>query len=59
METVLTQDMIYDGMLTGVKSLLKEVIGQNDEAHEKNSKIEYQKLYERSSRQWVKEKATR
>jgi len=55
-EIVLTQEVIYDGMLNGIKSVAKELTGQNNEIHEKNCKIEYKKLFERNSYQLEKEK---
>lgn len=53
---VLTQEVIYDGMLNGVSGLFKEITGQNDQAHEENCQIEYKKLYERNSKLLQKEK---
>ena len=46
---VITQEVIFDGMLNGVSGLFKEITGQNDKAHEENCKKEYKKLYERNS----------
>lgn len=43
-------------MLNGIKGVAKELTGQNDQIHEENCKLEYQKLYERNSRQLLKEK---
>ena len=53
---VLTQEVIYDGMLNGVSGLFKEITGQNDQAHEENCQMEYKKLYERNSKLLSKEK---
>ncbi len=46
---VITQEVIFDGMLNGVSGMFKEITGQNDQAHEDNCKIEYEKLYTRNS----------
>jgi len=53
---VITQEMIYDGMLNGVSGMFKEITGQNDQAHEDNCKIEYEKLYARNSQHLKKVK---
>lgn len=53
---VITQEMIYDGMLNGVSGMFKEITGQNDQAHEDNCKIEYEKLYARNSQNLKKVK---
>jgi len=53
---VLTQEVIFDGMLNGVSGVFKEITGQNDKAHDENCQIEYKKLYERNSQQLKKEK---
>ncbi len=48
---VVTQEMIADSMLNGLNGVFKELTGQNDQAHEDNCQIEYNKLYERNSKQ--------
>ena len=53
---VITQEVIYDGMLNGVSGVFKEITGQNDQAHEENCQMEYKKLYERNSKLLQKEK---
>ena len=53
---VLTQEVIFDGMLNGVSGVFKEITGQNNQAHEENCQMEYKKLYERNSKLLQKEK---
>ncbi len=54
-EIVITKEMIADSMLNGITGAVKEITGQNDEAHEENCQIEYKKLYERNSKLLKKE----
>jgi len=54
-ETVLTKEVIYDGILNGAKGLVKEIVGVNDKKHEENCQIEYKKLRAKNSKLLAKE----
>lgn len=53
-QMIISQEMIKDGILSGVAGVFKEATGQNDEVNEKKCQKEYTELYERHSGQLSK-----